>query len=307
MRPSSAPLLLIATLSPVLLSSALASSNATNATATDAAVAVALSEPSESLGDDALSYQSMALVALVVTISAAGGIGGGTVLVPLLMISEDIGPHGAIPMSKITILGSAVCQLALNWRKRHALRPERPLIDFDTTLMLVPPTLLGTVYGVLLNRMTPRWIIAILLALFLIITTHRTTRKFLKLYAEESEYFAQQSASDTETDGAAASKGSAVADESADTAGTSDETLAPSTPGRAILQLCAVWCAILSAALLRHSTVAECGSWLYWTVLIALTGCIVAITHGAQRGMPCARCRRCPLALTRTQVVTACP
>ena len=203
MRPSSAPLLLIATLSPVLLSSALASSNATNATATDAAVAVALSEPSESLGDDALSYQSMALVALVVTISAAGGIGGGTVLVPLLMISEDIGPHGAIPMSKITILGSAVCQLALNWRKRHALRPERPLIDFDTTLMLVPPTLLGTVYGVLLNRMTPRWIIAILLTLFLIITTHRTTRKFLKLYAEESEYFAQQSASDTETDGAA--------------------------------------------------------------------------------------------------------
>ena len=98
------------------------------------------------------------IYAIVIIIGAAGGIGGGGVLVPVLMISENIGPHGAIPMSKLTIFGSAVCQLALNSRKRHTHDPRRPLIDYETALMLEPPTLLGTVYGVVLNRMTPRFL-----------------------------------------------------------------------------------------------------------------------------------------------------
>lgn len=227
---------------------------------------------------DMLSYQSMALVAMVVTIGAAGGIGGGGVLVPVLMISENIGPHGAIPMSKLTIFGSAVCQLALNSRKRHALDPKRPLIDYDTTLMLEPATLLGTVYGVLLNRMTPRWIIATLLMLFLAITAFRTLAKGRKLFKIESGLSPR-------------SRGNRPADSSSNESAeveTSAEAVehtgrAPSVPWRIVMQLLAVWCAVFTVALLRRTDTADCGSVLYWGVLVALTVFIAVLSRGAWR------------------------
>lgn len=237
---------------------------------------------------DMLSVQSMALVAVVVTISAAGGIGGGGVLVPILMISEEIGPHGAIPMSKLTIFGSAVCQLALNWRKRHKLRPERPLIDFDTTLMLQPPTLLGTVYGVLLNRIFPPWIIAILLLLFLVITTFKTSDKAIRLHAEESELSPTSRAraiqpSDAEEDLELSDEvGSGEPATSAPVAPgspTAAPDLAPSMPWKIVSQLVAVWLVVLSAAIIRRTPYAECGSPLFWGVLLALTICIGVLSR----------------------------
>jgi hypothetical protein len=246
---------------------------------------------------DMLSYQSMALVAAVITISAAGGIGGGGVLVPVLMISEEIGPHGAIPMSKLTIFGSAVCQVALNWRKRHKLRPDRPLIDFDTTLMLEPPTLLGTVYGVLLNRMTPRWIIAILLLLFLVITCVRTTGRAVRLFAQESADSPRSRASrirppdstgDLEDSAEVSAEVSDAAEATGGAAGPDDDeevdtTHEPQVPWLVIFKLCLVWCTVLAAAMLRRTAVAECGSWLYWSVLAALTFCIAVLSRGTQR------------------------
>lgn len=217
---------------------------------------------------DMLSYQSMVLVALVVIIGAAGGIGGGGVLVPVLMISESIGPHGAIPMSKLTIFGSAVCQLAINARKRHTLDPRRPLIDYHTTLMLEPPTLLGTVYGVTLNRMTPRWIIATLLMLFLAITAFRTSVKGMALFKEESEL---------------SPRGRANKDRPADSAPLDESAEDATVPWKIIVQLGLVWCLVLGSAMLRRTTVAGCGTLLYWVVIVALTACIAVLSHGTSR------------------------
>lgn len=219
----------------------------------------------------ALSTQTMLLVALVVTISAAGGIGGGGVLVPVLMLSEELGPHGAIPLSKLTIFGNAVCQLALNWRKSHAMRPERPLIDYDTTLMLEPPTLLGTVIGVLLNRMTPKWLIALLLLAFLTITTWRTSSKAFKLYGKESAVLASR----------AALTPRALAKHREDE-NSKEARIAEARQGQPIQipwpiirQLALVWLLILSASIARRR--AGCGTAAYWVVLLGL-GAAVAVT-----------------------------
>eukprot|EP01043_Picozoa_sp_COSAG02_P022749 COSAG02_NODE_1191_length_13977_cov_9.355239_7_plen_294_part_00 len=233
---------------------------------------------------DMLSYQSMALVAMVITIGASGGIGGGGVLVPVLMISENIGPHGAIPMSKLTIFGSAVCQLALNSRKRHMLDPKRPLIDYDTTLMLEPATLLGTVYGVVLNRMTPRWIIATLLMLFLAISTLRTLAKGCKLFKSESGLSPRSRGNMGRPDDSGSNESSELAT-SADAVERSNIRGAPPVPCRTVMQLLGVWCAVFAAALLRRTDTADCGSVLYWGVLVALTVFIAVLSRGAWRGI----------------------
>jgi uncharacterized membrane protein YfcA len=227
--------------------------------------------------DGALSMQSVLLVALVVTISAAGGIGGGGVLVPVLMLSEEMGPHGAIPLSKLTIFGNAVCQLALNWRKVHPLRPDRPLIDYDTTLMLEPPTLLGTVIGVLLNRMTPKWLIALLLLAFLVVTTWRTSSKALSLYGKESAALAAVAALTPRS-----SANHRAAEDAKDVKATSRQVGQQlQVPWAVVRQLALVWCLILSASMARRR--AGCGTLAYWAVLLGLAAAIAVVTRKTAR------------------------
>ena len=261
----------------LLVGEALApSSNTTAALPGSDAVPVAVPLP---VTADMLSYQSMGVVAIVIIIGAAGGIGGGGVLVPVLMISENIGPHGAIPMSKLTIFGSAVCQLALNSRKRHTHDPRRPLIDYETALMLEPPTLLGTVYGVVLNRMTPRWIIATLLMLFLAITTWRTAAKSYTLYARESGLSPRSRSKLGRPRDDGTSDESVELESSGEAA---EQVGAPPIPWRIVIQLLVVWCVIFTAALLRRTTAADCGI-LYWGVLVALTAFIALLSRGEWR------------------------
>uniref|UniRef100_H3H9R4 Sulfite exporter TauE/SafE family protein n=1 Tax=Phytophthora ramorum TaxID=164328 RepID=H3H9R4_PHYRM len=82
-------------------------------------------------------------------LGAGGGIGGGGLLVPMYIFA-GLNPKHAIPLSKVTIFGSAV---AMN----------RPLIDFGLVGLMEPTTLIGTVFGVMLNHIFPNWLILVLL------------------------------------------------------------------------------------------------------------------------------------------------
>jgi hypothetical protein len=44
--------------------------------------------------------------------------------------------HGAIPLSKATIFGLSLAAYSVNLWKRHPTARHRPLIDYDTALML---------------------------------------------------------------------------------------------------------------------------------------------------------------------------
>eukprot|EP00292_Cryptomonas_paramecium_P017739 CAMPEP_0113661550 /NCGR_PEP_ID=MMETSP0038_2-20120614/35_1 /TAXON_ID=2898 /ORGANISM="Cryptomonas paramecium" /LENGTH=96 /DNA_ID=CAMNT_0000576251 /DNA_START=222 /DNA_END=509 /DNA_ORIENTATION=+ /assembly_acc=CAM_ASM_000170 len=68
--------------------------------------------------------------------------------------------------------------------KRHP-EADRPLIDFDTGLILEITTLLGTVIGVDLNRVSPVWAITVSLVGVLGYTTRRTLDKAAELRDKE--------------------------------------------------------------------------------------------------------------------------
>lgn len=84
------------------------------------------------------------LVAFGLMMSAAGGIGGGGILVPLLIIVFNFEPKFAIPLSNITILGSSITNVIMNLPKRHP-DADRPLIDWDLILLMEPLTMAGAV------------------------------------------------------------------------------------------------------------------------------------------------------------------
>jgi uncharacterized membrane protein YfcA len=116
--------------------------------------------------------------------SASVGVGGGGVYVPLFIVVACLDTKGAIPVSKICILGVAVTTFLINMRKRHP-KANRPLINYSVAFLMAPTTILGTVFGIMLFIVFPQWFILILLVLVLGVTDYRTIVKALELHRKE--------------------------------------------------------------------------------------------------------------------------
>lgn len=126
------------------------------------------------------------VAAFVANVLAAGsGLGGGGLLVPLYILVMGLSSHEAIPLSKATIFGSAIASMLLNARARHPLSRARPLIDYETMLMMEPMTLAGTIIGVNLNAVFPEWLITVCIVWLLTKTALRTYAKGITMWKEE--------------------------------------------------------------------------------------------------------------------------
>ena len=113
-------------------------------------------------------------------VSAAGGVGGGGLYVPVLILLGGLSSQAAVPVSTAIIFGNAFASLAFNAEMRHPTA-DRPLIDLQVVLLLEPPTLTGAAMGVLLNRVLPASVAFVLLVLILGFTTARTTMRGCRL------------------------------------------------------------------------------------------------------------------------------
>eukprot|EP01126_Amoeba_proteus_P038054 TRINITY_DN3952_c0_g1_i1.p1 TRINITY_DN3952_c0_g1~~TRINITY_DN3952_c0_g1_i1.p1 ORF type:complete len:500 (+),score=67.78 TRINITY_DN3952_c0_g1_i1:75-1574(+) len=125
------------------------------------------------------------LLVLFSAIAASSGTGGGGLLVALFIALENFTTAQAIPLSKASILGSAVANAFYNFFQRHP-EVDKPLIDFDLIGYLEPPVLLGTVIGVYLVKLLPSWLVLVLLVILLGYTAYRTITKGMSLWKKES-------------------------------------------------------------------------------------------------------------------------
>uniref|UniRef100_A0AAV1T6K8 Sulfite exporter TauE/SafE n=1 Tax=Peronospora matthiolae TaxID=2874970 RepID=A0AAV1T6K8_9STRA len=124
----------------------------------------------------------------VATVLAAGsGLGGGGLLVPVYTLLMSLSSHEAVPLSKATIFGGAIASFLVNVRKRHPLVHSRPLIDYETVLLMEPLTLAGTIIGVHINTVFPEWLITICIVWLLAKTACRTYNKGKKVWKEEAD------------------------------------------------------------------------------------------------------------------------
>ena len=116
----------------------------------------------------------------------AGGIGGGGLFVPLLILVFGLQVHYAIPLSKVMVFGGALTRFVSTVTARHP-SANRPIINYEVVLLFQPIILVGTTVGVMLNRILPAILILILLTLLLSATTIRTCRKGRKMWKAESK------------------------------------------------------------------------------------------------------------------------
>ncbi|EEH56220.1 uncharacterized protein MICPUCDRAFT_58567 [Micromonas pusilla CCMP1545] len=116
----------------------------------------------------------------------AGGVGGGGVFVPLLMLVVGLSGKWAIPVSNCMILAGAIPATFFNLMKRHPTR-DRPLLDTNAALLLIPATLAGTTPGVMLNVLFPEWLVSAMLICLLTYTSTQTFQKGKREWRKEGE------------------------------------------------------------------------------------------------------------------------
>lgn len=126
----------------------------------------------------------LVFIALGLAISAAGGVGGGTIIVPVLVLIMNFDIKLATPVSNLAIVGGAVANAGFNIRKRHPA-VDRPLIDSDLALSMIPLVMGGAVVGTVLSKLLPSYLLSLLFVVLLILGSFRTVSKGITMYRTE--------------------------------------------------------------------------------------------------------------------------
>ena len=127
---------------------------------------------------------------LIIFISAfanAGGIGGGSVIVPVLTIIFAFEVKEAIPLSKATIFAGAVVNVLFLINKRNLKNPNKSLIDYKLCSFMLPIMMCGTFFGVYLNFIFPPMVIIVFLTGYLIVSIVSLKKKYQIISKKEDE------------------------------------------------------------------------------------------------------------------------
>lgn len=103
------------------------------------------------------------VIIILGALSNAGGLGGGTFMVPLLILIFLFQTHEAIPLSQVFVFGGSLLACVLRFKQKHPSR-DRPVIMYELNMVMMSPLLVGTTVGVLLNQMFPDWLIQSILS-----------------------------------------------------------------------------------------------------------------------------------------------
>lgn len=152
---------------------------------------------------------AIVLMACGLAAASAGGVGGGTIVVPLLVLVMGFDIKFATPSSNFIIMGGAIANAMFNLRKRHPF-VDRPLVDPDICLAMIPSMMGGAVIGAFFSKLLPSYIISILFVMLLAATGVRTMQKAIKLHNKEKAAKAAADAEPEATAGSVQNDGNAV-------------------------------------------------------------------------------------------------
>jgi hypothetical protein len=128
------------------------------------------------------------LLPIFLALASAGGIGGGGIIIPFLLVLSDMPTYYSVPLSNTCVVGIVFVAFVVQATHHHP-NPKvghRPLIDFDLVILLLPMALAGTVLGVLLNRIAPNWLVLVSIMIVISYTSYKTIVKYKQLRRYET-------------------------------------------------------------------------------------------------------------------------
>jgi len=122
---------------------------------------------------------STIIIMILSGVANAGGLGGGALLSPILLIGFNYDASKSIMIVYALVFGGALGNF-LNVALQKDPKTGKPLVEYDLSLIAMPPMLMGTAIGVLMNRIAPSIVIIVGLVLLM-----RFTLK--KIYAKAKQ------------------------------------------------------------------------------------------------------------------------
>lgn len=124
------------------------------------------------------------LMFLSSALANAGGLGGGTLFVPVLMLVMTFSAMQASALSQALVTGGSIAATIFHSTRRHPER-ARPAIDFDLLIVATPSLLAGTLFGVFFARLFPNFVSGALLCCLLTYAFRSSAFLGLRLYRED--------------------------------------------------------------------------------------------------------------------------
>lgn len=148
------------------------------------------------------------LIVLTAMLSAAAGMGGGGVYVPLILLLMGLSTKEAVPLSQAMICGGAIVNVIMFCGERHPKYPERPKIDYEVIMMMNPGLAAGVTIGVISHIISPQWLIVSVLVVTLAISLQKSLTKGIQQWKKESAAIAASQASGNSGSGGSGGSGS---------------------------------------------------------------------------------------------------
>ena len=86
------------------------------------------------------------MLAVLIALASAGGIGGGEVIVPVVLIFFGFSLSKGVPLSQFCIFIGAATRFILQYRNKHPYR-DAVQIDYTVSMILLPGIVFGASIG----------------------------------------------------------------------------------------------------------------------------------------------------------------
>jgi len=121
----------------------------------------------------------------------AGGLGGGGILTPFMMIFLKLSIFECVPLANVFGLIAAATRFIVNFSQKHP-NPKKAAkgklsIEYEIISLTMPILYLGTLFGVQLGTFLSEPVLAVSLAAVLLFVAVNTMRKARDLYRKENE------------------------------------------------------------------------------------------------------------------------
>ena len=129
------------------------------------------------------------VIVFVSTLASAGGLGGGGMQTPFLMIFFKLTIYECVPIANLFGLLATGTRFLLNYRQRHP-NPEqakkgRLSIDYEIVMITMPMMYLGTMFGVQIGSILNEIVLLVSLMLLTGYAFYKTFEKALEMRKHE--------------------------------------------------------------------------------------------------------------------------
>ncbi|KAF6004217.1 hypothetical protein F1559_003899 [Cyanidiococcus yangmingshanensis] len=124
------------------------------------------------------------IVFITAGLSSTGGVGGGFLFVPILVLLTGFQARRAAALSQALVAGGSGANAFYGLITRHPFR-ERPRIDYYVVTVFMATILCGTSVGVILNMLFPNFFTLFMLALLVAYVFYVSIKKAIRLWKEE--------------------------------------------------------------------------------------------------------------------------